>query len=162
MANCLPATTRALGPRLLADLFRRHAADSWPAGPKRHRDDAITFAGRLARGELLPDVPPWLADAAAFESAALQARDPSRRLVITLLRYRPDALIPALLAGQPGDEVPRRPTLVAWIRWRAGGDARFVRASVPGLGRSLIPSWPPPVPDGVFGRRKRPSARSHP
>ncbi|WP_165232823.1 hypothetical protein [Aquisphaera insulae] len=138
VAASLPATSKALGPRHFADLFRRHAADVWPTGPKRHRDDAIAFAGRLARGDLLPEIPPWLADAASFESAFLRSRDPSRRLVLILLDHRPDDLIPALLADRPGAEVPRRPTLVAWLRAHPGADPRYLRISAPRLLAALM------------------------
>ena len=44
-ARCLPLTCRALGQSRFRVLFRAWAAGTTTQGPRRHRDDAIAFAG---------------------------------------------------------------------------------------------------------------------
>ncbi len=71
VGKCLPATLRMLGVDRFRERFRVHAAETWPAGPARHRDDAIRFAEKLHRTPD-PDWPEGTLDIAAYESAALR------------------------------------------------------------------------------------------
>ncbi len=64
--SLLPLTVRALGPDRFARLFRQHAANFVPAGIKKHRDDAVTFARWLARE--VAD-PAWLAERVVAEAS---------------------------------------------------------------------------------------------
>jgi hypothetical protein len=115
----LPMTFRAIGPARFASLFRRHASAYVPSGIKKHRDDAIAFAGLLARE---PD-PPWLADLARLEASSLIVQDPSRRWTAIRLRHHPaDLARAAIEGGEPG----RRWTIVAWFRVGHGGFLRRV------------------------------------
>ena len=54
----VPAAVRTCPwPRGFGALFRIHASAWWPRGPKRHRDDAIAFAGVILVRRLLRDRP---------------------------------------------------------------------------------------------------------
>ena len=130
VGKCLPATLQILGTDRFRERFRVHAAETWPTGPARHRDDAIAFAEKVRRAP----GPDWLdrvVDIAAYESAALRARDPSRRIVAVLARYAPEDLISASTTGQRAADLIRRPTVVVWIRLWKGGPSRVFRFSTP-------------------------------
>jgi len=130
VGQCLPATLRMLGSDWFRERFRIHAAETWPTGPARHRDDAIAFADKIRKN---PE-PEWtdeLIDLAAYEAARLRARDPARRIVAILLRYAPEDLIRAATPGQAGAGLSRRPTLAVWIRLRTGGPSKAIRFSMP-------------------------------
>ena len=88
VGKCLPTTLRMLGTDRFRERFRVHAAETWPTGPARHRDDAIAFAEKIRRAPG-PGWPDGVIDIAAYESAALQARDPTRRIVAVLCTLRP-------------------------------------------------------------------------
>ncbi len=127
--SLLPLTVRALGPDRFARLFRQHAANFVPAGIKKHRDDAVTFARWLARE--VAD-PAWLADLASLEAAALRTYSQGRRLDCVALKYRPTDLVQATAANP----IPRRASLVIWFRISRNGRLRqviFSRPNVPGL-----------------------------
>jgi hypothetical protein len=111
-------TFRAIGPNRFAALFRRHALGYVPSGIKKHRDDAVAFAGLVA---LEPD-PPWLADLARLEAASLVAHDPSRRWTLLRLRHHPLDLVRAAIEGT---EPRPRWAMVAWFR--AGRRGRLRR-----------------------------------
>jgi len=49
VGKCLPATLQILGTDRFRERFRVHAAETWPRGPARHRDDAIAFAEKVRR-----------------------------------------------------------------------------------------------------------------
>ena len=127
--KCLPATLQMLGSYRFRERFRHHATETWPAGPARHREDAIAFADKIRRA---PE-PEWteeVIDLAAFEGAALRARDPARRIVAILVRYAPEDLIRATTSRR-GAGLSRRPTVVIWIRLRKGGPSMTIRFSIP-------------------------------
>ena len=128
--SLLPLSFRAIGPTRFAALFRRHASAFVPLGIKKHRDDAVTFAGFLAREAADP---PWLADLARLESAALLAHDPRRRWTVLRLRHHPLDLARAATS----EETPkRRPTLVLWFRLtRRGRLRRWIVTSPSSRGR---------------------------
>ncbi len=123
----LPLACRALGPARFADLFARHARGYVPAGIKKHRDDAVAFAGFLAGSEVAPA---WVGDLARFEAAALLAHEPARRFVLARLGHHPADL--ARAATGDGQAPVGRPTLAAWSRWTRGGRPRLI-----------VLSWPP-------------------
>jgi len=129
VGKCLPATLRMLGSDRFRERFRLHAAEIWPAGPARHRDDAIAFADKICRA---PE-PEWTAeviDLAAYEAAALRARDPTRRIVAILIRYAPEELIRAPTERREAS-LRRQPTVLVWIRLRKGGPSKAIRFSMP-------------------------------
>jgi hypothetical protein len=130
VGKCLPATLRMLGADRFRELFCSRISANWPSGPARHRSDAIAFAQTLARAPE-PDWPDGVIDIAAYESAALQAQDPNRRLVVWHARYTPEDLIRASMTGQTAVDLIRRPTIVIWFRFRKGGALRVFRFSTP-------------------------------
>jgi hypothetical protein len=117
--SLLPLTFRAVETAQVAAWFTRHARSYVPLGIKKHRDDAVAFAGFLAR-EVVD--PPWLSDLARFEAAALLAHDPGRRWVVLRLRHDPSGLVRSSIEGEPAPKT--RPTLVVWFRLSTGGRLR--------------------------------------
>jgi hypothetical protein len=131
-ARCLPLTLKVLGPLRFRTLFHEHARMSTTRGPARHRDDAIAFADRLRSAfSEGPEHPPWLADLAAYEAAALRAGDPKRRMILLCLGHAPRDLVRAAVAGDSTAIVPRRVALIVWIRWTRIGTARQFRLVIP-------------------------------
>jgi hypothetical protein len=134
VASCLRLTHRVLGADRFARLFRAHAAGFWPRGPGRHRDDAIAFVERIR--EVMAEessVPAWAADIAAYEAAALRARDPRRRWVVLWARYRWEDLVGASRSGEIGCNLARRPPLNVWFRSSRTAPLRGFRLSFPGF-----------------------------
>jgi hypothetical protein len=131
-ASYLPLTFKALGDSRFRALFRDHARVSTPQGPARHRDDAIAFAEKL-RSERpeAPKHPAWLADLAAYEAASLLAGIPGRRFSVVRLRYSPRDIAEAALSGKTADNVPRRFSLIVWIRLTRMGPSRQFRLAIP-------------------------------
>jgi hypothetical protein len=124
--SLLPLTAGAVGPARFAALFRRHAGVHVPQGIKKHRDDAVAFADFLVREKVEP---PWLAELARLEAAALLAHDPARRWLVIRLGHHPSDLARAAAEGGPA---PRpRPTYVAWFRPSSGGRLRRVVLALP-------------------------------
>ncbi|WP_435011201.1 hypothetical protein P12x_002502 [Tundrisphaera lichenicola] len=121
----LPLTLRAVGPARFAALFRSHAATFVPSGIKKHRDDALAFAGLLAREVDKP----WMADLLRFEASTLRAHDPSRRWTLIRLHHHP---IDLARAATEGGEPRRRWTILAWFRRSPRGRLRRVILALPG------------------------------
>jgi hypothetical protein len=134
----LPWTRGALGPARFTALFRRHAAGYVPAGPKKHRHDALEFANLLARETGAG--PDWLTDLVRLEAALLVAGGAPRRLVARRFRYAPDDLA---RIGELGSDAtaapPPCPTLCLWFRASRRGRVRLLRLSTP-RGRWFRPS----------------------
>jgi hypothetical protein len=124
--SLLPLTRRAFGPARFASWFGRHARTHGPSGIKKHRDDAVAFASFLA-GEASD--PPWLADLARLESAALLAHDRGHRWSAIRLSYHPSDLARAAVEG--GQSPRSRPTIVAWFRAMPATTPRRVVISRP-------------------------------
>jgi hypothetical protein len=119
--SLLPLTLRGFGPSRFASRFARHARTYIPTGIKKHRDDAVAFAVFLA-GEASD--PPWLADLARLEAAALLAHDPGHRWSLIRLRYHPADLARAVV--EDGHLPGSRPTIVAWFRLSPASKLRRV------------------------------------
>ncbi len=116
--SLLPLTFKAIGPSRFSALFRRHAASFVPVGIKKHRDDAVAFAAFLGRAAIDP---PWHAEVARVEAAALLAHDPARRWRFLRLRHHPQELARSATSR----ETPRsRPTLIVWFRLGRQGRLR--------------------------------------
>jgi hypothetical protein len=109
LESLLPLTFRSLGPERFARLFRRHASEYVPNGIKKHRDDAIAFAGFLARE--IAD-PPWLKDLGRLEATTLLAYDPTRRWTFLRLRHHPANLARASAESS----IEPKPSLIIWFR----------------------------------------------
>ena len=116
--SLLPCTFRALGTDRFASEFRRFASGSGLVGIKKHRDDAIAFAGFLER-----EGAGWVGDLARLEAAGMLAYDPERRSSWIRLGHHPSDL--ARSSIEPGSIPKRRPTLVVW--WRASAKGRLRR-----------------------------------
>jgi hypothetical protein len=112
--SLLPLTFRGLGPGRFASLFRLHASRFVPSGIKKHRDDAVAFAGFLAREVAEP---PWIGDLARLEAA----HDPTRRWTFVKLRHHPADLARASV----DPPIVPRPSLVIW--WRAFSKSQLRR-----------------------------------
>ena len=141
LRRVLPATCRALGPRL-EDLFARHAAEYHPTGLHRHAADAAAFAAFVARPPLA--VPGAVADLASYESHALQFHlgrkfpllavfhsDPRRYAPAESDGARPPCLTLAVwfhLFGRPRNLVVTFPFPAVW-RWRRARDAAMAQVS---------------------------------
>ncbi len=154
-ARCLPLTGRALGCSRFAALFREYAAGTTTQGPRRHRDDAIAFAGALHRGARDgSEAPPWVKNLALYEAASLRCAKPTRCVLIVRLGYHPRDLANAAIAAQPVGEVPGCFALAVWFRLtRSGRLRRLCLASsraAPSSLRSLATAVGPPL------RRARP------
>jgi hypothetical protein len=117
----LPLSRRALGATWVP-VFARYV--DAVAGAATYRDDAARFARWLASLPPHDDVPAWLADLAAFEVARGVFVDPRRRLSLRRFRYPVAKIAREVDAGAVPDGVSPRTTLVAWVRWRAGGPVR--------------------------------------
>jgi hypothetical protein len=141
--SLLPLTCRAIGPERLAALFRRHARGFVPSGIKKHRDDAVAFAGLVAREATDP---PWLADLARLEGSSVLAHDPARRWTAARLRHHPLDLARAARDGNPPGAGP---SLIAWFRVGRRGPLRRVVLAWPprsGSGRGAGPITIPRSP----------------
>jgi hypothetical protein len=130
--KCLPLCGRVIGPACFGALFRIHASAWWPRGPKRHRDDAIAFAGVIRSHCLLGAIgPPWAGDLAAYEAEALRIRDPNRRWGWLIADHEWGELAKAVLAAEIPTVIPTRRVLIAWFRARRSGRSRSIRCRLP-------------------------------
>ena len=120
--RCLPLTCRAPGYSRFHELFRAYAAGTTTHGPKRHRDDAIAFAGALLRGPSdASKAPPWVTDLAAYEAASLRCAGAMRCVLILRLGYNPRDLAKAAIPAMPFGDVPRCCALIVWFRFTKSG-----------------------------------------
>jgi hypothetical protein len=130
--RCLPLTLKVLGRARFRTLFHQYGRASTTRGPARHRDDAIAFADRLrSEGSFVPASPVWLADLVAYEAASLRAGDPKRWLVLLRLGHSPHDLATAALSQNAAATLPRRVSLVAWIRLTRTGPSRQLLFVIP-------------------------------
>jgi hypothetical protein len=131
-ARCLPLTLRVLGHPRFRTLFHEYARASTTRGPARHRDDAIAFAERLRSDwSRVPEDPAWSGDLAAYEAAALRTGDPTRRVILLRLEHAPRDLVTVALAPHSAAIVPKRMSLVVWIRWTRAGPFGQIRVVIP-------------------------------
>lgn len=130
----LPATSRATGPRF-ETFFKEFAETVTPAGPKKHREDALAFA-RFLQQRVRRDgmFPAWLADVIRYEVAWLQATDASSHIIIRWFRYPVGTMLRVLEEASEPFLVARQHTLAFWFRPHGRARLRHAVLVFPQLG----------------------------
>ena len=126
----LPLSRLVLTDAAFSELFHRHAARFSAAGVKKHRDDAVAFAGSAEQAVRAGTVgPAWVADVLRFEAARLVAVDPNRCWTARLLRHSVSELVLCAHSKQ-GAPPPRKWTLAIWFRASCKSRLRHLQLSL--------------------------------
>lgn len=140
-AKLLPLTRRALG-RQFPLRFRAWTETAPLLSPRRHSDDALRFSDHLLHpaGSAPPaPLPNWIADLIRYESAALRAARPDRRLIMLRLRFTLADF--QRCARSPRHRAKLRPgfSLFLWFRLTPHGPLRTLQFPFPDHRPALAP-----------------------
>ena len=111
----LPLTCRVLGKRFGA-LFLRYADTYVPCGLRKHLEDAITFARFTQQNAQAERIEPWTLDLLRYETAWLEAMNPTSRWILRWFRYPVGKLVRSVAEKEKISLLKQQPTVALWFR----------------------------------------------